>query len=64
LELNTEKLDKLIDSKLDERTIPELIFIDEATQVDAAALQVLSYLSSKYGIKLILSGDTTQRGMK
>jgi hypothetical protein len=31
LELNTEKLDKLIDSKLDERTIPELIFIDEAT---------------------------------
>lgn len=64
LELNTEKLDKLIDSKLDERTIPELIFIDEATQVDAAALQVLSYLSSKYGIKLILSGDTTQRGIK
>ena len=63
LEINKEKIDKLIDPKIDLRTIPEQVYIDEATQVDAMTLQVLKYLGSKFGFKVLLSGDSTQRGL-
>lgn len=61
--LNTEELDKLLKSKVRTSTIPEIVLIDEATQVDPGLLKVLDYLAGKYNFKVILSGDTTQRGM-
>jgi thymidine kinase len=63
VELDTEQLDKILDPKVVLKTVPEVVFIDEATQVDALTLQVLNYLADKYDFKVILAGDTTQRGL-
>lgn len=49
---------------IDEKTLPQVIFIDEVTHFNKAELTTLEFLAKKYNIKLITSGDTLQRGGK
>jgi hypothetical protein len=50
--LDTAALDKILKDDIDRRTLPEIIFIDEFTQVDTWTIQVLNYLGKKYGFKI------------
>lgn len=63
LELNTKKVDTLIRKKLEPKFIPEIILIDECTQYSQPELQILNYLAEKFNIKIILSGDSLQKGI-
>lgn len=44
------------------KDLPEIIFIDEVTHFNQAELIALDTIAAKYGIKLITSGDTLQKG--
>ena len=63
LELNTKKIDTLIRKKLEPKFIPEIILIDECTQYSQPELQILNYLAEKFNIKIILFGDSLQKGI-
>lgn len=62
-EVNKDFLKQLLKKDIKIEEIPELIFIDEATQVDVGVLKILNALAEEFGFKIILSGDTTQRGV-
>lgn len=64
LEVNEEFLETLLRKDIAVESIPELVFIDEATQVDVGIIKVLSSLAKRYRFKMPLSGDSTQRGAK
>lgn len=60
--LNEQKLESLLKDKIDTDVLPEIIFIDEATQVHQPILQILNFLGKKFNFKVVLSGDSVQRG--
>lgn len=62
--LNENKLIPLLLDKIDVDTIPEIVLIDEGTQVPQPILQIINFLAKKYNFKVIVSGDSTQRGAK
>ena len=53
----------LIRKKLEPKFIPEIILIDECTQYSQPELQILNYLAEKFNIKIVLSGDSLQKGI-
>lgn len=62
-ELDREVIKSILKKDVDLKTIPEVIYIDEATQLDTWTFQLLDFLGSEYGFKIYASGDTTQRGL-
>lgn len=61
-ELDPIKLEAFARKKVDPATLPQIILIDEGTHFNQPELQILNYFADKFDIKIVLSGDSLQRG--